>query len=77
MGMFAGTEESESLLLESSALGCYRRLEIAQNRLIGALSFGPGAANEWYQSLILEGRDIRPYRDQLLLGPGYGEASYA
>lgn len=68
-GDFAGSEDSESLVLRDHRHGIYKRLVVRNNRLCGTVLYGDTRHGPWYLQLMASGADIGPLRDQLLFGP--------
>jgi nitrite reductase [NAD(P)H] large subunit len=67
-GDFLGGPGTESIVLHDSGLGIYRKLVIAQDRLVGAVLCGDNADATWYLELIRSGRPIGAVRDDLAFG---------
>ena len=65
MGATAGTEE---IVLSDPGLGVYKKLVIAQDRLLGAVLFGDTADGPWYLDLIRSGASVARWRDDLVFG---------
>src|SRR6266480_1710284 len=67
LAAMAGAEE---ITLSDPGLGIYKKLVIADGRLIGAVLFGDIADAPWYLELIRSGSSIERLRDDLTFGQG-------
>ena len=67
-GDFLGSPGTESIVLHDPGLGVYRKLVIAQDRLVGAVLCGDNADAAWYLDLIRSGRPLGALRDDLAFG---------
>jgi nitrite reductase (NADH) large subunit len=67
-GNFLGGEDTEEILLSDPGIGIYKKLLIADDRLIGAVLFGDTADGLWYLDLIRSGANIDTIRDDLAFG---------
>ena len=68
-GDFLGaTAEAEEIVLSDPAAGIYKKLVIAQGRLVGAVLFGDTADGLWYLDLIRTGSPVARLRDDLVFG---------
>jgi nitrite reductase [NAD(P)H] large subunit len=68
-GDFLGaTAEAEEIVLSDPAAGVYKKLVVAQGRLVGAVLFGDTADGLWYLELIRAGSPIARFRDDLVFG---------
>ncbi len=67
-GDFLGRDDSEEIVLHDPGIGVYRRLVIAQDRLVGAVLYGDTGDGPWYLDLIRSGRPIAGMRDDLAFG---------
>jgi nitrite reductase (NADH) large subunit len=65
LGATAGAEE---IVLSDPGFGLYKKLVIADDRLIGAVLFGDTADGLWYLDLIRTGSSIEHLRDDLVFG---------
>ena len=70
----AGTEE---IVLSDPSFGLYKKLVIADGRLVGAVLFGDTADGLWYLELIRSGETIEPFRDDLAFGRALVERIHA
>jgi nitrite reductase (NADH) large subunit len=64
----AAGEGTEEIVLSDPGLGIYKKLVIAQDRLVGAVLFGDTADGPWYLELIRLGASIARWRDDLVFG---------
>jgi nitrite reductase (NADH) large subunit len=68
-GDFLGTTDgAEEIVLSDPAVSVYKKLVIAQDRLLGAVLFGDTADGAWYLDLIRSGASIARLRDDLVFG---------
>jgi nitrite reductase (NADH) large subunit len=67
-GDFVGLPGTEPIVLHDPGLGVYRKLVIAQDRLVGAVLCGDTMDASWYLDLIRAGCAIGPLRDELAFG---------
>jgi nitrite reductase (NADH) large subunit len=67
-GDFLGRADSEEIVLHDPGVGVYRRLVIAQDRLVGAVLYGDTGDGPWYLDLIRSGQSIAGLRDDLAFG---------
>jgi nitrite reductase (NADH) large subunit len=68
-GDFLGaTGGADEIVLSDPGVGVYKKLVIANDRLIGAVLFGDTADGLWYLDLIREGGSIEGLRDDLVFG---------
>ncbi len=72
-GDFLGAPGTEQLLLSDAGLGSYKKLVIADGRLVGAVLFGDTADGLWYLDLIRAGASIEAMRDDLMFGRALAE----
>lgn len=62
--------EADKLIYRDPARGIYKKLCVADGRLVGAVLYGDTQDGSWYFDLIREGRDVHHLRDDLLFGAG-------
>ena len=74
-GDFLGATGTEPIVLSDPGLGTYKKLVIADNRLVGAVLFGDTADGLWYLELIRTGVSIDTFRDDLMFGHAMAERS--
>ena len=68
-GDFLGaTADADEIVLSDPGLGVYKKLVIANGRLIGAVLFGDTSDGLWYLNLIRSGSSIEEMRDDLVFG---------
>ena len=70
-GDFAEGEGREDIVYRDPARGIYKRLVIANDRLIGAVMYGDTADSNWFFGLIRDGSDISEMRETLIFGPAF------
>ena len=77
-GDFLGaTAEAEEIVLSDPAAGVYKKLVIAQGRLVGAVLFGDTADGLWYLDLIRTGSPVARLRDDLVFGRAHATRTAA
>ena len=74
-GDFLGAPGTEQIVLSDDGLGSYRKLVIADGRLVGAVLFGDTADSLWYQELIRMAAPIEAMRDDIVFGRALTERS--
>ena len=62
------TAGADAIVLSDPGVGVYKKLVIANDRLIGAVLFGDTADGLWYLDLIRTGASIAGLRDDLMFG---------
>jgi nitrite reductase (NADH) large subunit len=67
-GDFLGTPGTEEIVLTDPGLGTYKKLVVADGRLVGVVLFGDAADGLWYLDLIRSGVLIEKFRDDLAFG---------
>ena len=67
-GDFLGAAGTEAIVLSDPGLKTYKKLVIANDRLVGAVLFGDTADGPWYFDLIRSGEGIRAIRNELVFG---------
>jgi nitrite reductase (NADH) large subunit len=72
-GDFLGAPGTEQIVLSDPGLGSYKKLVIANGRLVGAVLFGDTADGLWYLDLIRSGAPIDSFRDDLAFGRALAE----
>ncbi len=76
-GDFLGAAGTESIVLADPGLGTYRKLVVADGRLVGSVLCGDTSDALWYLDLIRSGAAIEPYRDDLVFGRALAERQAA
>src|ERR1700758_3647356 len=76
-GDFLGAPGTESVVLSDQGLGTYRKLVIADGRVVGAVLYGDTADSFWYLDLIRSGAAIDSVREDLIFGRALGKRSRA
>jgi len=72
-GDFLGAPGTEAIILSDPGLKTYKKLVIANDRLVGAVLFGDTADGPWYLDLIRSAERIAPFREQLVFGRVFAE----
>ncbi len=72
-GDFLGAAGTESIVLSDPGLGTYRRLVIADGRLVGAVFYGDTTDAPWYLELIRARSAIESFRGELVFGRALAE----
>ena len=74
-GDFLGSPGTEQIVLTDPGLGAYKKLVIADGKLVGAVLFGDTGDGLWYLELIRSGASIAAIRDDLMFGRALAERS--
>jgi nitrite reductase (NADH) large subunit len=67
-GDFKGSERTEEIVLSDPTSGVYKKLVIADDKLVGACLYGDTVDGSWYFKLLREGCSIAQIRDRLMFG---------
>ncbi|WP_200843943.1 NAD(P)/FAD-dependent oxidoreductase [Pantoea sp. 18069] len=67
-GDFQGTDSTEEIVLSDPVSGVYKKLVIADDKLVGACLYGDTVDGSWYFKLLREGCSIAEIRDRLMFG---------
>ena len=67
-GAIEAPEGAETVLMSDPGLGLYRKLIVAEDRLLGAVFVGDIAEQGWCKELIRTGAPIGEHRDDLMFG---------
>lgn len=67
-GDFMGRPGSEAIVWSDASMGMYKKLVVADDRLVGAVLIGDTGAALWYLDLIRSGENVRAWRDGLIFG---------
>jgi nitrite reductase [NAD(P)H] large subunit len=70
-GDFLGTDGSEAIMLSDIRRGTYKKLVIADGRLVGAVLVGDTADALWYLDLIRERKQIAAIRSDMMFGRSF------
>lgn len=70
-GAFEPAAGEEAIVLRDPAAGVYRKLIVADGRLVGALLFGDVEEAQWYLELIGSGAPVGAMRGELMFGRRY------
>jgi nitrite reductase (NADH) large subunit len=76
-GNFLGEQDTEILVLTDSQSGIYKKLVIANDRLIGAILVGDTQDAIWYSDLIRSGSPVHTMRNELMFGRALAERKAA
>ena len=71
-----GAPGTEAIVLSDPGLGSYKKLVIADGKLVGAVLFGDTGDGLWYLDLIRAGASIAAIRDDLMFGRALAERSH-
>jgi nitrite reductase (NADH) large subunit len=67
-GDFLGTPGTEEIVFADPGLGTYKKLVVAEDRLVGTVLFGDTADGLWYLDLIRTAMSIEKFRGDLAFG---------
>ncbi len=70
-GDFTGNDTTEDLVLQDAGAGVYKKVVLANNRVIGAVMYGDTMDGAWYFQLMRDGTDITDLRARLLYGQAH------
>ena len=70
-GDFAEGEGREEIVYRDPSAGIYKRLVIADNKIVGIVLYGDTADGSWFFGLLKDATDISAMRDTLIFGPSY------
>src|SRR5689334_6613807 len=70
-GDFLGTDGSEAIMLSDIRRGTYKKLVIADGRLVGAVLIGDTADALWYLDLIRERKPVAAIRSDMMFGRSF------
>jgi nitrite reductase (NADH) large subunit len=76
-GDFLGAPGTEVIVLSDRGLGTYRKLVIAEGRVVGAVLYGDTTDALWYLDLIRSGTAIETIREELIFGRALAERQAA
>ena len=74
MGDFEG-EGAETVVLDDEGTGCYRKLVLRHDRLVGVVLFGDTSDAFWYRDLIVKATPLARFRPMLAFGKAHAEAA--
>nr|ART38598.1 G392 [uncultured bacterium] len=72
-GDFVGAAGTEQIVYSDAGLGTYKKLVIANGKLVGAVLFGDTGDGLWYLDLIKTGAPIEAFRDDIVFGRALAE----
>jgi nitrite reductase (NADH) large subunit len=67
-GDFLGAAGTEPIVFADPGLGTYKKLVVADGRLVGTVLFGDTSDALWYLDLIRTGASIESFREDLVFG---------
>jgi len=70
-GDFTGNDTTEDLVMQDAGAGVYKKLVLANNRVVGAVMYGDTMDGTWYFQLMRDGTDISDMRARLLYGQSH------
>ena len=70
-GDFTGNDTTEDLVMQDAGAGVYKKIVLANNRVIGAVMYGDTLDGAWYFQLMRDGTDITDLRARLLYGQAH------
>ena len=70
-GDFADGADREEIVLRDASRGVYKRLNIKDNRVIGAVMYGDTSDGAWFFGHMKQGTDVSDMRETLIFGPGF------
>ncbi len=70
-GDFADGEGREEIVLRDAARQTYKRLTLADNRIVGVVLFGDTRDGAWFYQQLRDARDVSASRDTLIFGQNY------
>jgi len=76
-GDFLGAPGTGQIKFSDPGLGSYKKLVIADGRLVGAVLFGDTADGPWYLDLIRSGISIERFRNDIIFGRALAESQAA
>ncbi|MBI4274961.1 MAG: NAD(P)/FAD-dependent oxidoreductase [Rhizobiales bacterium] len=76
-GDFLGAPGTEQIVLHDPGIATYKKLVIADGRLVGAVLFGDTADGLWYLDLIRSGKSVEAFRDEVIFGRAFSARAAA
>jgi nitrite reductase (NADH) large subunit len=76
-GDFLGGPGTEQIVWSDPGIRCYKKLVVANGKLVGAVLFGDTADGLWYLELIRSGAPIEAMRSDLIFGRAIAEGATA
>lgn len=71
VGDFSEGEGREDIVLRDARRGSYKRLVIADNRIVGVVLYGDVEDGGWYGEMLRSGADISGLRETLIFGQAH------
>src|SRR4029079_15650827 len=72
-GDFLGAPGTESIVLSDRGLSTYRKLVIAEGRVVGTVLYGDATDALLYLGLLRSGAAVEPIREELIFGRALAE----
>jgi nitrite reductase (NADH) large subunit len=72
-GDFGGGGNTEDIVLRDAARGIYKRVILAEDRIVGAVLYGDTADGNWYFDLLRKGEPVGELRDVLIFGQAFAQ----
>ncbi|MFO1188915.1 MAG: nitrite reductase large subunit NirB [Alphaproteobacteria bacterium] len=77
-GTFTGGGDSEEIVFHDAGRGVYRKVVLADNKVLGAIAYGDTTDSAWYFQLMRDGIDVSALRERLLFGRAHtGNSGHA
>jgi nitrite reductase (NADH) large subunit len=76
-GDFLSAPGVDQIKFSDPGLGSYKKLVIADGRLVGAVLFGDTADGAWYLDLIRSGISVERFRNDIMFGRALAESQAA
>ena len=73
-GDFNGGKDSDEIVLHDRSGGVYKKLVLANDKLVGAVMYGDTVDGSWYFQLLREGKSVEGLRDHLMFGQSYAQS---
>ena len=70
-GDFSGGAGAEDIILRDASRGIYKRIVVADDKVIGAVLYGDTGDGSWYFDLMKKAENISAFRDMLVFGQSY------
>ena len=73
-GDFNGSKDSDEIVLHDRSGGVYKKLVLANDKLVGAVMYGDTVDGSWYFQLLREGKSVEGLRDHLMFGQSFAQS---
>ncbi|MDJ1156993.1 nitrite reductase large subunit NirB [Chelatococcus sp. SYSU_G07232] len=70
-GDFSEGDGKEDIVLRDPSRGIYKRIVLADNRIVGAVLYGETGDGGWFFDLLKKSSDVATMRDTLIFGQAY------